>query len=415
VKPENVMVREDGVIKVLDFGIARRAGGGVDPQGATLTPALPTLTLEGVKLGTPLYMAPEQVRGDPLDGRADQFAWGVLAFEQLTGALPWRGAGDAFAVVASILTDTPDSAALDRAGVAPAVRDVVLRALSKRPADRFASMDEAARALEAAAKGEAPGKAAKGEAPGKAAKGEAPGEAAKGKEGAPSTEGAPVTSATAEQRFSTKEVEVVLARAIEQQAAKKDGRLGFDEVLAAAREVGVDADTLREASRGLRLRGEAAPPSAPLVGERDAWLRRQRRPFHRHAGIYLIVNLGLVMLGMLVSPILWPFLIPALAWGIGLAIHGLHALTTNEDDWAAESEEMRWWTEKQRRRHEVALARAMEKGGRAALPSSPGGRKRIEAPAAPAGGKLRVADTGGERAAEEEALAAEPEVKRRVR
>src|SRR6185295_3056594 len=74
VKPENVMVRADGVVKVLDFGIARRAGGRVDPHGTTKapsseSPALPTLTVEGVRMGTPLYMSPEQIRGEDLDGR----------------------------------------------------------------------------------------------------------------------------------------------------------------------------------------------------------------------------------------------------------------------------------------------------------------------------------------------------------
>ena len=82
VKPENVMVRDDGVVKVLDFGIARRAAGQVDAGAPTQPPALPTLTKEGVKVGTPTYMAPEQIRGEDLDGRADQFAWGVLTYEQ---------------------------------------------------------------------------------------------------------------------------------------------------------------------------------------------------------------------------------------------------------------------------------------------------------------------------------------------
>src|SRR5580704_2933328 len=132
VKPENVMVRDDGVVKVLDFGIARRTAGAVDPSAPTAGPALPTLTREGVKVGTPHYMAPEHIRGDGLDGRADQFAWGVLAYELLAGRLPWRGAGDALAAVASILTDEPAAGPLDEAGVPPEVQAVVLRALSKR-------------------------------------------------------------------------------------------------------------------------------------------------------------------------------------------------------------------------------------------------------------------------------------------
>ena len=157
IKPENVMVRDDGMVKVLDFGIARRAGGGgtVDPSAATQTLALPTLTVDGIKLGTPVYMAPEQIRGDTLDGRADQFSWGVLAYELLAGRLPWRGAGDALAVMASVLTDAADRAALEQAGVTPEIADVVLRALEKRPEERFASMDDLLRALEAAGRGEA--------------------------------------------------------------------------------------------------------------------------------------------------------------------------------------------------------------------------------------------------------------------
>ena len=121
IKPENVMVREDGVVKVLDFGIARRQGGSIDPHGKTETPALSTLTIEGVKLGTPFYMAPEQIRGDALDGRTDQFAWGVVAYELLTGRLPWRGSGDAMAVAASVLTDRVDRAPLDQAAAPRAI------------------------------------------------------------------------------------------------------------------------------------------------------------------------------------------------------------------------------------------------------------------------------------------------------
>src|SRR4029078_7243276 len=99
-------------------------------------------------------MAPEQVRVEERDGRADQFSWGVVAYELLAGKLPWRGADDAFAVVASILTDPVDEAALDAAAVPPDVRRVVMRALQKRAEDRFASMDDLVRALEAAMKGE---------------------------------------------------------------------------------------------------------------------------------------------------------------------------------------------------------------------------------------------------------------------
>ncbi len=97
IKPENVMVRDDGLVKVLDFGIARRAitkeeaaaAGPLDRAALEkLAISHGTLTAEGVVVGTPMYMAPEQMRGEALDGRTDQFAWGVLAHEVLTRQAP---------------------------------------------------------------------------------------------------------------------------------------------------------------------------------------------------------------------------------------------------------------------------------------------------------------------------------------
>ena len=95
VKPDNVMVGEDGIVKVLDFGIARAAprpratGRSAEPTMAAV--ALGTLTAEGIVLGTPLYMAPEHMRGEKIDGHADQFSWGVIAYELLTAPSPGRG------------------------------------------------------------------------------------------------------------------------------------------------------------------------------------------------------------------------------------------------------------------------------------------------------------------------------------
>lgn len=418
IKPENVMVRDDGVIKVLDFGIARRAAGNADPSASTEAPALPTLTALGVKLGTPVYMAPEQIRGAELDGRADQFAWGVLAFELLTGRLPWRGAGDVLAVVASILTDEADRALLDAAAVPPAVSAVVLRALSKRPDDRFASMDELLRALEAAGRGEAPAAPAAAAATSATSAPPAQAPGAKGSE-------APRGGETAAQRFSTEEVRDVLAQAIERQAAadggdarapRGDARLGFDDLLAAAEEVGVAPEALREASRALRARERddvERRSSAATAAERAAWLRRKRRDFYRHLGVYLIVNAVLLTLGFLLGVAFWVSIVPLL-WAIGLGIHALVAFTAHEDDWAEEAEQMRWWHEQHRRRHEVAMARAIGKDWRpAAAP-----RQRIGA--AEEGdrrGKLRVetdtARSAAEQAEEEAAVAVNKPQRRR--
>ena len=115
-KPENVMLikRADDpdFVKVLDFGIARRAIGKdepLPPSGTTDLAAMEmyalanTLTADGVIAGTPMYMAPEQLRGEPLDGRADQFAWGVVAYELLGGVLPWGRDVDPLELVAKLL------------------------------------------------------------------------------------------------------------------------------------------------------------------------------------------------------------------------------------------------------------------------------------------------------------------------
>jgi serine/threonine-protein kinase len=145
-KPENVLVRADGHVKVVDFGIARRT------EAASASSAFPSITVDGGIIGTPLYMSPEQIQGFALDGRTDQFSWGVLAYELLTGEPPWNS--KALAVVSQILTETPAPIRSVLPSIPGAVEGIVLRALEKRPSDRFASMEEVAVALEIAAAGE---------------------------------------------------------------------------------------------------------------------------------------------------------------------------------------------------------------------------------------------------------------------
>jgi eukaryotic-like serine/threonine-protein kinase len=152
IKPENVMIRDDGLVKVLDFGIARRSAVLAEPgptdataqgQGAPLV----TLTAQGAIVGTPAYMAPEQCRSEPVDGRTDQFAWGVMAYELLTGRLPWRGA-TALPLIAAVMLEQPLPFENTLGTTPDVVEALVMKALSKHPDERFAKMSDVVAALE---------------------------------------------------------------------------------------------------------------------------------------------------------------------------------------------------------------------------------------------------------------------------
>jgi serine/threonine protein kinase/ABC-type branched-subunit amino acid transport system substrate-binding protein len=146
IKPENVMIREDGQVKVLDFGIARRAHGPVDPSLST-EEVIPAASATSMTSGTPLYMAPEQLRAEPFDGRADQFGWGVLAYELFTGSRPWSPDLGVLSLVAQVLSATPKPVAEVARDVPAPVSAVVMRALEKDRAARFPSMSELIEAL----------------------------------------------------------------------------------------------------------------------------------------------------------------------------------------------------------------------------------------------------------------------------
>ncbi|HEY0468853.1 MAG TPA: 2TM domain-containing protein [Polyangiaceae bacterium] len=291
-----------------------------------------------------------------------------------------------------MLTDPVDRAALERAGVSPAVARVVLRALEKKPERRFASMDELRSALESAERGESPLELALAES---------------------------AVSTTMAQQFSTSEVNEVLGRAIEQQAARQNStKLGFDDLIAIAAEVGVDVESLREASRALRSGAEERQTALANTTQRDAWLRQQRLTFYRHAGIYAIVNAAILVIGLLLLSFTpwWLWFLPALAWGVGVAIHGLIAFTSNEHDWTEHQNSMQWWLD-QKRPPELSSAGATDAQARDRGPRE-ASRRRFE-PALEAE-KLRVAtDLAGTPATKVEDLGDEdarndpPAVKRR--
>ena len=127
-KPGNLMLTDAGTIKILDFGIAR-LDGSVHLTGA------------GAMLGTPAYMAPEQVLGHPVDKRADLYAMGVVFFRLLTAALPFKG-DTPFDMAQSQVKDPPLKARDLRADLPAWVDDILTRALAKKPVDRFQSSVE---------------------------------------------------------------------------------------------------------------------------------------------------------------------------------------------------------------------------------------------------------------------------------
>jgi len=152
VKPENVIIREDDVAKVLDFGIARRRS--FDPE---LTypergdaEKIHNLTGGGAIAGTPRYMAPEQIGRLAPDGRTDQFAWGVVAYEVLTGRNPWPQGDDLYGLFYAIVHEGVPPLRRVRDDVPEAVSAIVARAMSKLRDERFPSMREVCAALGAA-------------------------------------------------------------------------------------------------------------------------------------------------------------------------------------------------------------------------------------------------------------------------
>jgi hypothetical protein len=132
IKPENVMIRPDGYIKLLDFGLAKVVSGRQESAATQF------VTQPGVLVGTLRYMSPEQARGLAVDGRTDIFAIGVLIFEMITGTSAFQGETPGDRLAAVLTTDPPAPSAVVP-GVPPLLDSVVRKALRKNRDERYAS------------------------------------------------------------------------------------------------------------------------------------------------------------------------------------------------------------------------------------------------------------------------------------
>jgi len=136
IKPANIMIAGDGTAKITDFGIAKIT-------------ASEQFTMTGSIVGTPHYMSPEQVQGQPVDGRSDQFSLAVIAYEVLTGEKPYTGE-HLTTVVYKIVAEEPPSPQRINPSLAGAIDSVLRKGLAKKPAARYRTCQEFAQALEAA-------------------------------------------------------------------------------------------------------------------------------------------------------------------------------------------------------------------------------------------------------------------------
>ncbi len=149
-KPGNIMITERGLVKVLDFGLAKvtvkRHASAADDEGDSPTATEP-LTEPGLVMGTISYMSPEQAEGREVDGRSDIFSFGCVIYKMLSGSMAHHGASYA-STIASVLTQDPAPLRQLKPGTPPALEQIVRKCLQKKPADRWQHMSDVKLMLE---------------------------------------------------------------------------------------------------------------------------------------------------------------------------------------------------------------------------------------------------------------------------
>ena len=139
IKPQNLLVDPTGFLKVTDFGIARLTGPQTDEKALTVT---------GAVVGTPQYMAPEQLLGEPVDGRADIYATGAVLYECVTGRMPYEASTPVALLGYYVREEPPPDPASFNPEVPAAFARAILRSLERKPADRWQTASEFLHALE---------------------------------------------------------------------------------------------------------------------------------------------------------------------------------------------------------------------------------------------------------------------------
>jgi serine/threonine protein kinase len=141
IKPENIMIRKDGIVKVLDFGLAKFLDSGAAASNVQMETVPAADTVPGLVLGTPNYMSPEQARGLATDSRTDVWSLGVVMYELLCGRVPFqqRTTSD---VIAAILTSEPTPLTRCAAGIPAELERIVSKALRKDREERYQAVSD---------------------------------------------------------------------------------------------------------------------------------------------------------------------------------------------------------------------------------------------------------------------------------